>query len=151
MRSDSSWFSLYGDSCLKLQSNPAQACRTVSRINVLGVVSCSVRFVSFLFHRFRSEFYSLPVCRCESRPLVGKRPLVNVQPKIPVLHARVAGYFSQAVWWEKMASMSAKLTQFSFPLRCSFPTVFIATMYGLKYSSHFSANQGLYLAIFPRC
>jgi len=80
---------------------------------------------------------------------------MNVQPKIPVLHARVAGYFSQAVWWEKMALMSAKRTQFSFPLHCSFPAVssksFIATMYGLIYSLHLSANQGLYLALFPWC
>jgi len=95
------------------------------------------------------------VCRRESRPLVGKPPLVNVQPQIPVLHARAAGYFSQAVWWEKMASMSAKRTQFSFPLRCPFPAVssksFIATIYGLIYSSHLSANQGLYLALFPWC
>jgi len=92
------------------------------------------------------------VCRRESRPLVGKRPLVNVQPQIPVLHTRVAGYFSQALWWEKMTLMSAKRTQFSFPLSCSFPAVssksFIAAMYGLIYSSHLSANQGLYLALF---
>ena len=51
-----------------------------------------------------------------------------------------------------MASMSAKRTQFSFPLRCSFPAVssksFIATMYGLVYGSHLSTNQGLYLALF---
>ena len=84
--------------------------------------------------------------------MVGKCPLVNVKQKIPVLHARVAGYFIQAVWWEKMALMSAKRTQFSFPLHCSFPAVssksFIATMYGLITSSHLSANQGLYLALF---
>ena len=95
------------------------------------------------------------LCRRESRPLVGKGSLVNVQPQIPVLYTRVAGYFSQAVWWEKMASMSAKRTQFSFPLCCSFPAVssksFIATMYGLIYSSHLSANQELYLALFPWC
>ena len=70
-------------------------------------------------------------------------------------HMWLASYFSQAVWWEKMASMSAKRTQFSSPLHCSFPAVsiksFIATMYGLIYSSHLSANQGLYLALFPWC
>jgi len=26
---------------------------------------------------------------------------VNVEPQIPVLHVRVAGYFSLAVWWER--------------------------------------------------
>jgi len=59
----------------------------------------------------------------ESRLLVGKRPVVKVQPSIPQLHGRQVGYFSQAVFWEMMASMSAKPTQFSFPLCRSFPVV----------------------------
>ena len=61
MRSDSSWLSLCGVSHLKVQSSPAQhAARCAcSRIDILGVVSCSVRFVSFLFHLFGSGFYSL--------------------------------------------------------------------------------------------
>ena len=59
----------------------------------------------------------------ESRPLVGKRPLVKVQPSIPVLHGHLAGYSSQAVFWEMMASMSAKSTQLGFPLCRSFPVV----------------------------
>jgi len=56
--------------------------------------------------------------------LVGKHLLVKVQLPIPVLHGCLAGYSSQAVWWEMMASMSAKPTQFSFPLCHSFPAIF---------------------------
>jgi len=50
---------------------------------------------------------------------VSKRPLVKIQPLIPVLHKRPAGYFNQAILWEMMASMSAKPTQSSFPLYSS--------------------------------
>jgi len=62
--------------------------------------------------------------------LVGKRLLVNVQPQIPVLHARVAGYFSQAVWWEKQVFHSRYVRS------------------DIQFAP--SANQGLYLALFPR-
>jgi len=76
------------------------------------------------------------VCRRESHPLVGKCPWVKVQPLIPILQSHLAGYFSRAVLWEMIASMSAKPTQFSFPLCCSFPVVssksYIATQYCLN-------------------
>jgi len=65
--------------------------------------------------------------------LVGKRPLVKVQPLMPALQVCLAGYFSQ---WEMMASMSAKPSQFSFPLCHSFPALssksYIATNYALN-------------------
>ena len=79
------------------------------------------------------------MCRHESRPLVGKCPLVKVQPPIPVLQVCLAGYFNQVVFWETMASMSAKPTQFSFLLCHSFPcflpylaSSYIATNYALN-------------------
>ena len=56
----------------------------------------------------------------DARPLVGKHPLVKVQPLIPIPHGPLAGYFSWAILWEMMASMSAKPTQFGFPLCRSF-------------------------------
>ena len=71
--------------------------------------------------------------RHESHPLVGKCPLVKVQPLMPALQVCLAGHFSQ---WEMMASMSAKPTQFGFPLGHSFPALFsksyIATNYALN-------------------
>jgi len=70
----------------------------------------------------------------ESRLLVGKRPLVKAQPSIPILHGRLAGYFSQAVFWEMMALMSAKPTQFSFPLCRSFPVVSSKFYIVIKYA-----------------
>ena len=44
------------------------------------------------------------VCRCESHSLVDKSSSVKVQPLIPVPHKYLAGYFSEAVLWEMMAS-----------------------------------------------
>ena len=74
------------------------------------------------------------------------------QLPIPILLQRLAGYFSQATLWEMMALMSAKSTQFSFPLCHSFPAImiynkpYIATITTFRiYTSH------LYLVSTPRC
>ena len=83
---------------------------------------------------------------CESFPFGWQHLLVN--DSVP--HVYLAGHFTQVISWEMMAPVSAKPTQFSFPLCHSFPAVsskcaqLLITLWTC--SSHLFANQGCYLA-----
>lgn len=78
-------------------------------------------------------------------------PLVNSTATDSALHRPQAGYFSQAILLETMASLSTKPTQFSFTLYRCFPTISKQVLHTGTHSFHLSANQWLYITLVSGC